>query len=241
MGRLVGAVTAIVMTLAPGCAKDAHVADRGGTTEPSGTTCNEQPFLHDGSCETPVAAPTAAAKDAPPALDAGRCLHAIGVPECAGYELCATHTPVISVNTDNCAPGPCSWKFVPDVGDTLTYENDDGWLFLRFNDYGLGGVQTTADLVSVFQHVNFFAKFPLRGSTNKAIYFESRTGPEGFDVFAFENGRLHVKLSFTITSPPYTSVVTKTTLCGDTNSCTCSFPYPEASTTFEVDLPFTRT
>lgn len=157
------------------------------------------------------------------------------VPECATMEFCLTSTPSIDVDETNCSPGQCSWSFQSNVGDTLAYDNDQGWVFLRFTDGTLGGAQDTSDLLAGFWHVNFFSKFPDASPTG-TIYFEERYGPDAFEIFELAEGRLHVKLAFSI-HDPYAFVNSQTAICGDTNQCACTFGY-EADTSFEVDLPF---
>jgi hypothetical protein len=158
-------------------------------------------------------------------------------PECASLEICMSTMPEIHVDPTNCQPGQCAWTYQQDAGDTLTYENEQGWYFLRFSS--LAGANSTASLRSVFEHANFYAKFPMRGNSaaQNAIYFDSRTNPDNFDVFEAGNGRLHVRVSFAVTNP-YSFVLSASTICGDTNDCMCTFGGVQGGSVFDVDLPF---
>jgi hypothetical protein len=145
--------------------------------------------------------------------------------------------PAMHVDSTNCQPGQCAWTYQQDVGDTLTYENEQGWFFLRFSS--LAGANSTASLRSAFEHTNFYAKFPVRGSSaaQDAIYFDSRTNPDDLDVFEAENARLHVRVLFTVKNP-YSFVFSASKICGDTNNCMCSFGGIAGDSVFDVDLPF---
>jgi hypothetical protein len=156
------------------------------------------------------------------------------VPECAALELCVTKMPAIDVNPTNCEQ--CAWTFAEDAGDTLTFENAEGWLFLRFGS--LSGLTSTDQLKSAFQGVNFYVKFPLKNDpASDATYFEQRSDVNELALFELADGRLHVRIDFSVATP-YASVISKTQFCGDTNRCLCIFNQVMGATTFDVDLPF---
>lgn len=91
--------------------------------------------------------------------DAGQCYPATGsAPECSALQLCVMQTPRIEVDPSNCGAGQCQWHFAENSGDTLTFENADGWLFLRFHSGSHTGVPDRATFEGAFEHVNFYAK-----------------------------------------------------------------------------------
>jgi hypothetical protein len=158
-------------------------------------------------------------------------------PECASLQLCVTSTPRIQVDPQNCdTAGPCAWTYQRNAGDTLTYENPRGWVFLRFDPGALAGVRDTAGLVAAFQQVNFYAKFPQRDLPSRPTYFDLRTDLAGIDIFEMTGDRVRVKVTFTIDKPSI-HILSKTAFCGDTNSCPCWFDGYRADSSFEVDLP----
>lgn len=157
------------------------------------------------------------------------------VPDCSEFQLCLTTMPKISVSPDTCGSEQCAWLFDTNAGDTLTYENEEGWVFLRFSS--LAGVETTEELRAAFEHINFYAKFPLTDETKgDATYFEQWGDPDELDEFSLVDGRLHVKVAFHVTEP-YASVLSQTRICGDTNLCLCRFADVSGSSAFDIDLP----
>lgn len=162
-------------------------------------------------------------------------------PECSSLQICASAMPEIHVNPTNCQPGPCAWTYEQNAGETLTYESNQGWFFLRFSY--LPADYSTAALRGAFEGANFYARFPLLGKSagqdQDAIYFESYATPDDLDVFEAGNGRLHVRVSFTVTNP-YSFVLSASRICGDTNHCMCSFGGVRGHSVFDIDLPFVR-
>ena len=162
------------------------------------------------------------------------------VPECAPTSLCLGATETVAVGTTACSAQTCRWTFAEDVGDTLTYDGGDAWVFLRFGS-SIAGATTTDQLLAAGPSVNFYVTFPATGATGlTATYFEQRTGAAAFDQLELSGGKLHVKLSFTV-HDPYSWVVTSgspsSDLCGDTTSCVCTYAGVSMPATIEVDLP----
>lgn len=162
------------------------------------------------------------------------------VPECAATSLCLTSPQTLVVDSAHCpSQTSCAWTYAVDVGDTLTYSDNEIWLFLRFGA-SIGGTTTTDRLVAASPQVNFMLTFPVRGGSDlTASYFEQRTGVAAFDTFALTDGNLHVKVTFTIQTPA-SQIRSQSTLCdeGDVaGMCACIYDNVDIPGSIDVDLP----
>ena len=164
------------------------------------------------------------------------------VPECAATSICLTSPQAVVVDAAHCpSKTSCAWTYEVNVGDTLTYSDDQIWLFLRFGG-SIGGATTTDQLVAASPEVTFVQSFPARGGSNAltASYLESRSGVAAFDTFALTNGNLHVKVTFTIQTPSSTIPQSQSPLCneGDVSGmCSCTYDGVDVPGSIDVDLP----
>jgi hypothetical protein len=163
------------------------------------------------------------------------------VPDCGRTTLCLPQMQDVAVTSSLCPAKTCAWTFQEDVGDTLTYDGGDNWVFLRFAPYMIAGATTTDQLVAAFQHVNFYRTFPVQGgdASLTATYFEQRTDISGFDAFELSGGMLHVRLKFMI-HDPYAAIVSNAPGCssGDVGGrCNCSYSGVQIPATIDVTLP----
>ena len=162
------------------------------------------------------------------------------VPECAAASLCLTSPQSLEVDSAHCpSKTSCAWTYQVDVGDTLTYQDDEIWLFLRFGG-SIGGATTTEQLLAASPEVTFVQTFPARGSSGlTASYNEQKTGVSAFDTFALADGHLHVKVSYTIQTPS-SQIRSQSSLCneGDVSGiCFCTYDGVDVPGSIDVDLP----
>jgi hypothetical protein len=162
------------------------------------------------------------------------------VPECAAARFCAPAKLDTEINTANCSASSCRFTYAPNVGDTLTYEDDKLYVFLRFGG-SIAGAKTTADLKSVFEHVNFMRKYPgsVAGMSSDPLEFEQSTDIGRFEIFELAGGTLHVRLRFTLAAP-YVWIRSTDSACRDLDvmgMCVCTFSVPPQSGVVDVTLP----
>lgn len=162
------------------------------------------------------------------------------VPECARTSVCLASSQTVVVDSAHCTAATCRWTYEVDVGDTLTYQDDDNWLFIRFNG-PIAGATATDQLSAAGPSVNFYRTFPVSGGTGglAATYFEQRSGVASFDQLDLAGGNLHAKLSFTV-QDPYAIVSSQDAGCtmGDVSgSCSCVYSGVDIPASIDVDLP----
>jgi hypothetical protein len=162
------------------------------------------------------------------------------VPECARTSVCLASSQAVVVDSAHCTAATCRWTYQVDLGDTLTYEDGDNWVFIRF-DRPIAGATATDQLSAAGPSVNFYRTFPVSGGTSDlvATYFEQRTGVASFDQFDLAGGKLHAKLSFTV-QDPYALISSQDTGCamGDVSGrCNCVYSGVDIPASSDVDLP----
>jgi hypothetical protein len=157
---------------------------------------------------------------------------------CSAVSFCPPSSLDTQLDSANCSQS-CRFTYQVNLGDTLTYEDDDIYLLLRFGS-GITGATTEDQLKAAFWHYNLMRTFPTTGPEGtEVIVFTQSTNIGDFETFELRDGVLHVRIPYTLSSP-YVWVRSNDSGCRDDDvigECTCSFAPPVATGIIELTLP----
>ncbi len=162
------------------------------------------------------------------------------VPECGSSTFCVPETLETVLDGSTCKSGSCRFTYAVNAGDTLTYEDEEVFLFMRF-DRPIAGVTTTQELKDALSHVNFMREYrgSVKGSESPAVQFESTQDLGRFEIFELDNGILHVRLPFTLATP-YLWIQSSAPGCASSDMlgvCVCNYEVPPQRGVVEIELP----
>jgi hypothetical protein len=160
------------------------------------------------------------------------------IPECGATKVCLPDDAGVAIDSGTCKAPNCDFGL---TDERLTYDDGSTSVEMRFFP-DISRAATTEELAALFQEVYFNVSFPLEPATehaDSAAYLEHRGGIGAFDTFELKDGRLHVRLTFTITDP-YTYVLSSAPGCitGDVGGmCECRYGGITRPGTIDIELP----